>query len=58
MMEETMIAIRDPKTFYSDLDWPKGVYKNFSLKLNSSEKAMSFSLEWYQNREWTIIVQT
>ena len=27
-MEENMIVIRDPKTFYVDFDWPKDVDKN------------------------------
>ena len=28
IMEESMIAIRDPKTFYFDFDWPKDVTEN------------------------------
>ena len=27
-MEENMIVIRDPKTFYFDFDWPKDVDKH------------------------------
>ena len=32
-MEENMIVIRGPKTFYFDFDW--------SMKLNLSQKAMN-----------------
>ena len=41
-MEEDMIVIRDPKTFYFDSDWPKDVDKNlkheieFIIKTNES----------------------
>ena len=30
-MEENMIVIRDPKTFYFDFDWPKEVDKKFEV---------------------------
>ena len=41
-MEENMIVIRDPKTFYFDFDWPKNVDENlkheieFIIKTNES----------------------
>ena len=41
-MEENMIVIRDPKTFYFDFDWPKNVDENlkheieFIIKSNES----------------------
>ena len=41
-MEEKIIVIRDPKTFYSNLDWPKYVDENlkheieFIIKRNES----------------------
>lgn len=41
-MDENMIAIRDPKTFYCDLDWHKDLDKNlkheseFIIKSNKS----------------------
>ena len=28
LMEENMVVIRDPKTFYLDFDWPKDVDEN------------------------------
>ena len=42
MMEENMILIRDPKTFYFDFDWSKDVDENlkheneFIIKSNKS----------------------
>ena len=41
-MEENMIVIRDPKTYYFDFDWPKDADENlkhkteFILKSNES----------------------
>ena len=32
-MEENMILIRDPKTFYFDYDWPKDVDENLKHKI-------------------------
>ena len=33
MMEENMVLIREPKTFYFDFDWPKNVDKNLKLEI-------------------------
>ena len=33
IMEENMIVIRDPKTFYFDFDWPKDVDENLKHKI-------------------------
>ena len=33
-MEENMIVIRDPKTFYFNFDWLKDVDENLKQKLN------------------------
>ena len=41
-MEENMIVIRDPKTFYFDFEWPKDVEMNlkheieYIIKINES----------------------
>ena len=32
-MEENMIVIRDPKTFYLDFDWPKNVDENLKYEI-------------------------
>ena len=32
-MEENMIVIRDPKTFYLDFDWPKNVDQNLKYEI-------------------------
>ena len=32
-MEENMVLIREPKTFYFDFDWPKNVDKNLKLEI-------------------------
>ena len=32
-MEENMIVIRHPKTFYFDFDWTKNVNKNFNYEI-------------------------
>ena len=32
-MEENVIVIRDPKTFYFDFDWPKDVDENLKHKI-------------------------
>ena len=41
MMEENMLVIRDPKTFYFNFDWPKDVDENlkheFEFIINSNE---------------------
>ena len=34
IMEENIIAIRDPKTFRFSFDFPKDVDENLSVKLN------------------------
>ena len=36
IMEENMIAIRDPKTFCFNFDFPKDVDEKLSVKLNLS----------------------
>ena len=33
-MEENKIVIRDPKTFYSDVDWSKNVDENLKHDIN------------------------
>ena len=33
-MEENMVVIREPKTFYFDFDWSKDVDDNLKHKLN------------------------
>ena len=33
IMEENMIVIRHPKTFYFDFDWPKDVDENLKHKI-------------------------
>ena len=33
IMEENVIVIRDPKTFYFDFDWPKDVDENLKHKI-------------------------
>ena len=33
IMEENMIVIRDPKTFYLDFDWPKDVDENLKYEI-------------------------
>ena len=33
IMEENMIVIRDPKTFYLDFDWPKNVDENLKYEI-------------------------
>ena len=32
-MEENVIVIRDPKTFYLDFDWPKNVDENLKYEI-------------------------
>ena len=53
-MEEKMVAIREPKTFYFDFDWPKNVDENlkheieFIIKSNESladNKIKNISME-------------
>ena len=43
-MEENMILIRDPKTFYFDYDWPKDVDENLKHKIEFIIKKNNESL--------------
>ena len=38
-MEENMIMIRDPKTFYFDFDWPKDVDENLKHEIEFIRKS-------------------
>ena len=38
-MEENMIVIRGPKTFYFDFDWPKVVDENLKHKIEFTIKS-------------------
>ena len=40
-MEKIMIVIRDPKTFYFDLDWTKGVVENLKYEIGFITKKMN-----------------
>ena len=52
-MEENVIVIRDPKTFYFDFDWPKDIDENlkheikYIIKINKSlaENKMNNEIE-------------
>ena len=39
IMEETIILIKDPKTFYFNFDWPKDVDKNSKHKIEFIRKS-------------------
>ena len=41
-MEEIMVVIRDPETFYFDYDWPKDVDKNLEHKIKFIIKTIHF----------------
>ena len=41
-MEEIMIVIRDPKTFYFDFDWPKDVDENLKQEMEFFIKSNRF----------------
>ena len=40
-MEENMVLIRDPKTFYFDFDMPKDVDENFKHEIKFIIKTMN-----------------
>ena len=39
IMEGSMILIRNPKTFYFDIDWPKDVGENLNHEIESIIKS-------------------
>ena len=40
-MKESMIVIRDPKTFYLHFDWPKDIDENLKDEIEFIIKAMT-----------------
>ena len=40
-MEENVVVIKDPKTFYFDFDWPKDVDKNFKHEIEFITKTLN-----------------
>ena len=44
-MEENMIVIRDPKTFYFYFDWPKNVNRNLKHEIEFIIKSNESSAE-------------
>ena len=40
-MEEDMVVIREPKTFYFHFDWPKNVDENLKHEIKVIVKAMN-----------------
>ena len=49
-MEENMIVIRDPKTFYFDFDWPKEVDKNLKYEIEFITKCNESLAENKENK--------
>ena len=57
-MEENMIVIRDPKSFYFDFDWPENVDKNLKCETQFTRKNNeSLAGNKIKNEIKTIIVQ-
>ena len=40
-MEENVVVIKDPKTFYFDFDWPKDVDKNLNHEIEFIIKTLN-----------------